>query len=421
MNILILGNGGREHSFAWKIRQSPLVENLYIAPGNAGTALEGINVDLDVLDFEQIEDFSRDHDINMIIVGPEAPLVSGIADHFEKHLPHIMLIGPKKEGAQLEGSKAFAKQFMVENKIPTAGYIELDKFQLAKGVEYINSHKGPYVLKADGLAGGKGVIIVNDKEEAILELNSMLDGKFGIASERVVIEEFLDGIEFSVFVLTDGQYYSMLPVAKDYKRIGEGNTGLNTGGMGAISPVPFVSSEMLLKVKQQIILPTLNGLDKRNIEYLGFIFFGLISVKGEPFVIEYNCRMGDPESEVVIPRIKNDLVELFLSLFDQSLYSVKLDKDLRSAATVMLVSGGYPEAYETGKTIDGLEVQTESILFHAGTIKDGEKILTAGGRVISITSFGEDRFSALTKSIDLAEKINFENKYFRRDIGFDLS
>lgn len=420
MNILILGSGAREHSFAWKIRQSPLVENLFIAPGNAGTALEGTNVDLDILDFEQVEDFSRDNEINMIIVGPEAPLVKGFVDHFDKYMPHVMVVGPKKEGAQLEGSKAFAKQFMMENQIPTASYLEVDINNIGEGIDYIERNRGPYVLKADGLAGGKGVIILDNKEDAKNMLAEMLDGKFGKASEKLVIEEFLSGIEFSVFILTDGQYYSLLPVAKDYKRIGLGDTGLNTGGMGAVSPVPFVTDDLITKVRKRIILPTLSGLDKRNIDYHGFIFFGLINVNGDPYVIEYNCRMGDPESEVVIPRIKNDLVELFQSLFDQSLYEVKLDKDSRTAATVVLVSGGYPEEYKKGKQISGAFNHGESLCFHAGTRKIGEDLLTDGGRVMAITSFGDNKDQALKKSNQIAAEIHFEDKYFRTDIGFDL-
>jgi phosphoribosylamine--glycine ligase len=420
MNILILGSGGREHAFAWKLHQSTNCNQLYIAPGNAGTATVGINLDIDILDFHQIEEIIEEHDINIMVVGPEAPLVEGIWDYFKKNKPELKVIGPSKKGAQLEGSKAFAKEFMAEYDIPTASYIEISAGNIDNGLEYINRHKGPYVLKADGLAAGKGVLILNDPEEAKDELKKMLAGKFGRASEKVVIEEFLDGIEFSVFILTDGSYYTLLPIAKDYKRIGENDTGLNTGGMGAISPVPFVDAELMDKVKKRIILPTLSGLKDRRIAYEGFIFFGLIRVDNEPMVIEYNCRMGDPETEVVLPRLKNDLLELFEALGENELYEIPLQKDHRYASTVVMVSGGYPEQYEKGKVIKGIENVTDSIVFHSGTSQKGSDIITNGGRVLAITSFGDTIEEAVNKSTSTAEKIQYDQKYYRKDIGFDL-
>lgn len=421
MNILVLGGGGREHTFAWKLTQSPLCERLHVAPGNAGTAKIAQNAALDIMDFKEVEDYVLKHKIDLMIVGPEAPLCAGITDYFEEHVPTLMVIGPKKDGAQLEGSKAFAKSFMNQYKIPTAGYLEVTSDNLIEGVRYLESNPGPYVLKADGLAAGKGVLILEDQATAISELKAMLSGKFGDASKTVVIEEFLDGIEFSVFVLTDGQYYILLPEAKDYKRIGEGDTGLNTGGMGAVSPVPFVDQEMIAKVRDRVILPTLSGLQDRQIEYKGFIFFGLISVNNEPYVIEYNCRMGDPETEVVLPRVKNDFAKLCTALFEQDLYEIGLEKDPRTAATVMTVSAGYPGSYEKGKEIKiGAAGTSESIVFHAGTKIADNQVVTNGGRVIAVTSLDTDHHKAIAKSMLSIESIDFEGKYFRGDIGFDL-
>ena len=420
MNILILGGGGREHALAWKINQSPLCKSLHVAPGNAGTGLIAKNAALDILDFDEVEEYVIDNEIELLVVGPEAPLVAGITDHFNEKRPELMVIGPGKEGAMLEGSKSFAKQFMMDNNIPTAKYLEVTQGNIESGIKYIQNNEGPYVLKADGLAAGKGVLIIEDQKEALNELKSMLQGKFGEASRKVVIEEFLSGIEFSVFILTDGKYYILLPEAKDYKRIGEGDTGLNTGGMGAISPVPFVNKEMVKKVKQRIILPTLSGLQDRDIEYVGFIFFGLISVKGEPYVIEYNCRLGDPETEVVLPRLKNDIVELFEALFEDDLYEIGLEKDTRTAATVMTVSKGYPGKYEKGKAITIKGDHPESLIFHAGTKLAENGVVTSGGRVIAVTSLDNKMPLAVNKSLETIKSIDFEGKYFRHDIGFDL-
>ena len=420
MNILILGSGGREHAFAWKIRQSPSCEKLFVAPGNAGTATLAENCNISLMDFDEVRDLIDEKEIDLMIVGPEAPLVNGIVDYFEEHRPHLKVIGPKKQGAQLEGSKSFAKSFMQDYGIPTAAYIEVTENNLEEGLKHIDNTQGPYVLKADGLAGGKGVLIIHDKVEAKEELRSMLDGKFGKASEKVVIEEFLDGIEFSVFILTDGHYYSMLPVAKDYKRIGEKDTGLNTGGMGAVSPVPFVDSAMMKKVREQIILPTLSGLDDKAIDYVGFIFFGLINVNNEPFVIEYNCRMGDPETQVVFPRIQNDILELFDALFDQDLYEIPMDIDQRVATTVVLTSKGYPGSYERGKPISIEDVQPHDLIFHAGTAQVGTNLVTNGGRVMALTGLGSSKSEALQQSMGNIEKVSFDGKYFRKDIGYDL-
>ena len=422
MTVLILGGGGREHAFAWKVAKSSLCKKLLIAPGNAGTSELGTNIDVDVNDFESIKKLVLDEEVSLVIVGPEDPLVNGIYDFFkaDEELKDINLIGPSKEGAQLEGSKEFAKQFMQRHNIPTAKYQAFTKETLAKGYTFLESLEAPYVLKADGLAAGKGVLILNDLQEAKDELKAMVaDAKFGDASSTVVIEEFLDGIELSVFVLTDGESYKLLPSAKDYKRIGEGDTGLNTGGMGAISPVPFADRFYIEKVEREIIKPTVEGLKKDNITYQGFIFIGLINVKGEPKVIEYNVRMGDPETEVVIPRIKSDLLNLFKGINDGTFSEKDLDVTEEVATTVMLVSGGYPEAYEKDKKISGIESVEDSIVFHAGTKNDGS-VKTNGGRVIALTSFGEDIENALTKSFESAEKISFEGKYYRKDIGFDL-
>lgn len=423
MRILLLGSGGREHAFAWKMSQSSQMEELFIAPGNAGTRLHGKNVPLSPVDFDGIKNFVIENRINMVVVGPEDPLVMGIVDFFKNdtQLAAIPVIGPDKIAAQLEGSKDFAKQFMVRHGIPTAKYGTFTKETLEDGYRFLESMKGPYVLKADGLAAGKGVLILENLNEAKEELKNMLaDAKFGNASSRVVIEQFLKGIELSCFVITDGESYKILPEAKDYKRIGEGDKGLNTGGMGAVSPVPFANPTFLDKIENQVIIPTIKGLKEDGIIYKGFIFFGLINVKNEPFVIEYNCRMGDPETEVVIPRLKSDILDLFEGVATNTLSERDIQFDERSASTVMMVSGGYPDDYEKGKQIYGLNAVTDSIIFHAGTSSDGPAVLTAGGRVLAATSYGKDLEIALRKSYDSVEKIEFEKAYYRKDIGFDV-
>jgi phosphoribosylamine--glycine ligase len=423
MTILLLGSGGREHAFAWKMLQSSLCTKLFVAPGNAGTATIATNVNLSPTDFDSIKTFVLQEKVEMVVVGPEDPLVKGIFDFFQNDidLKHIPVIGPSKKGAQLEGSKEFAKEFLVKHKIPTAAYDSFTKETVEKGCQFLETLQPPYVLKADGLAAGKGVLIIQDLAEAKTELRNMLvNEKFGEASSKVVIEEFLDGIELSCFVLTDGKNYKILPTAKDYKRIGEGDTGLNTGGMGAVSPVPFADDVLLEKIETRIVKPTIDGLQKDGITYKGFIFIGLINVNGEPIVIEYNVRMGDPETEVVIPRLKSDLVELFLAVANEKLDEVSLEIDSRSATTIMVVSGGYPEDFEKGKVISGIENVEDSIVFHAGTKTENGLVVSNGGRVLAVTSYGNDFQEAIKKSYQNIEKLHFDTMYFRKDIGFDL-
>ncbi|WP_282042247.1 phosphoribosylamine--glycine ligase [Winogradskyella flava] len=423
MNILVLGSGGREHTFAWKIAQSNHCDNLYVAPGNSGTKSIATNLDISVTDFEAIKEAVIENGIELVVVGPEDPLVNGIHDFFlqDIDLKNVAVIGPQKAAAELEGSKEFAKRFMVRHNIPTAAYESFTKDTVEEGCKFLETLNPPYVLKADGLAAGKGVLILNSLEDAQSELKSMLvDAKFGNASTKVVIEEFLDGIELSCFVLTDGKHYKILPTAKDYKRIGEGDTGLNTGGMGAVSPVPFATKDFLDKIENTIVKPTVEGLKKDNLPYVGFVFIGLIKVGDEPKVIEYNVRMGDPETEVVLPRLKTDLVEIFQAMANQTLAEVTIEIDERAATTIMLVSGGYPEAYEKGKEIMGLGTIKDSIVFHAGANYQDDKVVTSGGRVMAVTSYGNTYQEAIKKSYQSIENLCFDKMYYRKDIGFDL-
>lgn len=421
IKILLLGSGGRECALAWKLAQSPELEQLFIAPGNAGTAQYGTNVALNPMDFEQVAQFCTENRVDMLIVGSEDPLVAGITDYMDNHVQGLKVIGPNKYCAQLEGSKDFAKQFMQKHHIPTAAHLSVTAQNLDEGLRFLEQQQAPYVLKADGLAAGKGVLIINDLDEAKAELSAMLKGKFGNASTTVVIEQFLKGIECSVFVITDGKTHKLLPVAKDYKRIGENDEGLNTGGMGAVSPVSFADEAFMDKVRTRIIEPTIEGMQGTGSAYVGFIFFGLMNVNGDPYVIEYNCRMGDPETEVVMPRIKSDLVPLLRAIGSSAFGSTPVVIDPRYAVTVMLVSGGYPQSYEKNKVITGLDEVEDSIVFHAGT-KCGEdgKLLTSGGRVLAVTSYGDTKDEALTRSFESIKHINFDKMYYRRDIGFDL-
>ncbi|MBO73210.1 MAG: phosphoribosylamine--glycine ligase [Flavobacteriales bacterium] len=423
MNVLVLGSGGREHAISWKLAQSPKLSKLYVAPGNAGTTELAENLNIDVNDFNEIKKAVLANNINLVIVGPEDPLVNGVVDFFlkDEEIKNIPIIGPQAEAAQLEGSKEYSKRFMQRNNVPTAGYESFTKETLEKGLNYLETQNPPYVLKADGLAAGKGVVILNDLTAAKKELKAMLaDAKFGDASSKVVIEEFMSGIELSVFVITDGKDYVILPEAKDYKRIGEGDTGLNTGGMGAISPVPFADDNFMKRVEEEVVIPTIDGFKKENLPYKGFVFIGLMNDDGNPRVVEYNVRMGDPETEVVMPRLKTDLLEIMQAVADEKLRDIEVEFEDKSATTVIMVSGGYPEAYEKGHEISGLDKTEGSIIFHAGTKEDNGKVFTNGGRVIAVTSYGKDFNEALKQSYKNTEIIDWEEKYFRSDLGFDL-
>lgn len=420
MNVLVLGSGGREHAFAWKLRQSNRLGQLYIAPGNAGTKALGTNLDLDFSSPEEVVTAVQQHAIDLILIGPEVPLVAGLVDDLAIALPTVKVVGPHRSGALLEGSKSFAKDFMQRHKIPTAAYREFERNDIEAGLAYLRGHALPIVLKADGLAAGKGVIICTDRNEAIEEFQAMLSGKFGAASDKVVVEEFLTGLEFSVFVAVDGESHLLLPMAKDYKRIGEGDTGLNTGGMGSVSPVPFVDDLMRRKVIEQVVIPSVQGINKDGLDYKGFLFVGLIEVDGEPYVIEYNCRMGDPETQSVMPRLKSDFLELCLAICDGRLDQYRIDVDEQSAASIVMVSGGYPEAYEKGKQIKGLAEVHGSTVFHAGTKELNGEIVTNGGRVLAVTSLGSSLGEALASSYENVDRLDFAENYCRRDIGFDL-
>ncbi len=422
MNILVLGSGGREHALTYKISQSKLAGKIFVAPGNAGTSKIATNINLSPLDFTSISEFIEKNKISVLVIGPEDPLVSGITNYFksvEKH-KNLMIIGPSKEAAKLEGSKDFAKNFMKKYNIPTAGYFSANNDNINQAIDFLKTLKPPFVLKADGLAAGKGVLIIDSLDEAISELKNMLNGKFGKASSKVVIEEFLNGIECSVFVLTDGKSYVILPEAKDYKRIGENDTGLNTGGMGAVSPVPFYDKNFAQKVETQIIIPTIEGIKKEKFDYCGFIFFGLMNVNSSPFVIEYNVRLGDPETEVVLPRIESDFLNLLIQASNHNLCNTEIKISSNFASTVVLVSGGYPQEYEKGKVINGTDTVKDSIVFHAGTIKQGKQVLSSGGRVLAITSLGKNMNEALEKTYKSIKSIKFDKMYFRKDIGMDL-
>ena len=422
INILIVGSGGREHAMAWKIKQSPMLNHLFIAPGNAGTSLLGTNLQVGISDFEGLKKAALDHQIDLVLVGPEVPLCEGLHDYFstDSTLKHIKVVGPQKLGAQLEGSKDFAKEFMIRHHIPTAKYCSVTSASLSEGLAFLKTMKSPYVLKADGLAAGKGVLIIDDIAEAEKSLKEMLDGQFGAASSKVVVEEFLSGIECSVFAITDGKDYKILPVAKDYKRIGEGDSGLNTGGMGAISPVPFADEVFMKKVEDRLIRPTVQGLQDDRIPYNGFLFFGLISCQGEPMVIEYNVRMGDPETEAVMLRIKSDFVDLLIGAADGTMAEKTIEIDPRTAVAVMLVSGGYPGPYQKGKVISGLDKVQNSFAFHAGTSIQNAEVCTDGGRVLAISSYGQSINEALSQCYKNAQLIDFDGKYYRKDLGFDL-
>ena len=419
---MVLGSGGREHAISWKLAQSSQLDKLFVAPGNAGTEAIAENISIDISDFDAVANLVLDKEVNIVVVGPEDPLVNGIHDYFlsKESLKHVTVIGPKKEGAILEGSKDFSKAFMSKYNIPTAKYVTVTGENIDEGYAFLDAQKPPYVLKADGLAAGKGVLILDDLKKAKSELKNMLNGAFGKASSKVVIEQFLTGIEVSCFIITDGRSYKILPAAKDYKRIGEGDTGLNTGGMGAISPVSFANKEFLDKVENQVIIPTIKGLIAEQIDYSGFIFFGLINVKGDPYMIEYNCRMGDPETEVVMPRLKSDLLDLFEGIATGTLSERDVEIDPRTVTTVMMVSGGYPESYEKGKSISGIQNVSNSVVFHAGTKIEGGATVTSGGRVLAVTSYGKSIEDALEKSYGSIENIQFEKAYYRSDIGFDL-